>query len=193
MKILKFPCLLILSLAVSALVSSCNKQESYSSLLKSEEKAVNWYLSGQRVCVEIPADSVLEYGPDAPYYKLNDDGTAYLRVISPGDTKKENRPKYGEKVYFRYSAKNIRYMMDGTEQEWIGNSNDLTLKSTSFVYGNTYLPNTTQYGQGIQLPLQFVGYNSEVELVLKASLGFTENQSTCIPVLYKMRYFKAEY
>lgn len=180
--------------AVLALfASACSKSESYSNLLRTEEKDVNWYLASQTVSVDIPADSVLLYGPDAPYYKLNEDGTAYLRVIEPGDMVKENRPKAGEKVYFRFNRCSISTLRQTGEYDWEGNSNNVQASSSYFVYGNTYLPNTTQYGNGIQLPLQFVGYNSEVELVLKASLGFSEEQSLCVPYLYKIRYFKAQY
>lgn len=177
-------------------VTSCNKSESYSTLLRNEEKAVNWFLSGQEVETAIPADSILEYGEDAPYYRLNDDGTAYLKVINPGDLEpKSVRPKNGEKVYFRFKRQNLSYLMEDMDAPWVGNSEDLntTIGATSFVYGNTSLPSTTQYGTGVQLPLQFVGFNSEVYLVLKASQAFTDEQSNCTPYLFHIRYFKAQY
>ncbi|MCM1152609.1 MAG: DUF4827 domain-containing protein [Muribaculum sp.] len=155
---------------------------------------MNWFLSGQNVCVEIPKDSILEYGEDAPYYKLNEDGTLYLKVLTPGDMNSESRPKKDDKVFFRFKRQNLETLQNDGEAEWEGNTVQIgNLNSTSFVFGNTYLPNTTKYGMGVQEPLKYVGYNSEVYLVIKASEGLTEEQATCIPYLYNIKYFKALY
>lgn len=64
----------------------------------------------------------------------------------------------------------------------------------SLVYGNNTLTSTTQYGEGIQVPLEFLGYNCEVDLIVSSTLGFTSEISSCIPYLYKnLKFFKAEY
>lgn len=183
---------LLPSLILSGL-GACSKSESYSNLLRNEEKTVNWFLSGQKVCIDIPADSVLLYGDDAPYYKLNEEGTVYMKVLNPGDLTPGRRPKNGEKVYFRYSRRNLQYLQAGESAPWQGNSTTVSGTPTYFVYGNTYLPNTVSQGEGVQLPLKFVGYNSQVLLVMKASMGNTEEQAACVPFQYDIRYFKAEY
>lgn len=188
--------LIFLFVSLVVVSSGCNKSESYSNLLKDEIKAVNWYLAGQQVSVDVPQD-INEFivGEDAPFYKLNEEGTVYMQILNQGNIAESDRPQKDDKVYFRYSRKNLKMMWLGMETSWEGNSEDLSgqIGPTSFIYGNTYLTSTTAFGQGIQLPLQYVGYNSEVNLIIKASEGPTDSQSTCIPFLYKLRYFKALY
>lgn len=171
--------------------SGCSKSQSYSELLRDEEKAVNWYLAAQRVETEIPADSIsFITGKDAPFYKLDEDGYIYMQVVNKGDgTKVED----GDVVYFRFMRNNIKYLYEGVETTPTGNSDYLAYGPASFIYNNQYLSSTTQWGTGIQMPLRFLGYNSEVNLVLRSYYGFLEEQSYCIPYIINIRYFKPEY
>lgn len=185
--------LLLPALAGMLSLSSCEKGESYADLLKKEEKAVNWYLSGESVETEIPADSIFITGEDAPFYKMDEEGNVYMKVIDSGDL--SNRPKKGERVYFRFSRMNLRNFYEADLEVWTGNSNDLTssTSSTSFILGNYTLQSSYQYGTGLQLPLNYLGYNSRVKLVLKAASGFYAEQSQCLPFVYDVRYFKGLY
>lgn len=185
--------LISILIAMGISLASCNKQESYSNLLRQEEKAVNWYLAQKRVETAVPADSVLEIGPDAPYYRMDADGNLYMQIVDAGD--KSNMPKTGDKVFFRYMRSNIKYMYEGVDVPPAGNLDDLNDAGgdTSFFYGNTYYPTTVQFGTGIQEPLKFVGYYSEVNLVMKSYTGFTEDISQCIPYAINVKYYKSEY
>lgn len=175
------------------LLPSCEKGESYADLLKKEEKAINWYLSGESVEITVPEDSIFIEGEDAPFYRMDGDGNVYMRVIDGGDP--ENRPQKGDRVYFRYSRMNLRNLYEADVERWIGNSNDIgvSIPSTSFIYGNFSLQSSYQYGTGIQLPLEYLGYNSRVRLVMKASVGFQSEQSQCLPYVFDVRYFKGNY
>lgn len=183
---------LVLSLAVGGL-TSCEKGESFADLLKKEEKAVNWYLSGQSVELKIPADSIFITGEDAPFYKMDESGNVYMQVLDSGDM--NDRPSKGDRVYFRYSRMNLRNFYEADFEQWIGNSNDIgpNSASTSFIMGNYNLSSSYQYGTGIQMPLEYLGYNSRVRLVLKASAGFLSEQSQCLPFVVDVRYFKGLY
>lgn len=186
-----------ISVAVSLIfmfgLAGCEKGESYADLLKKEEKAVNWYLSGESVETEIPSDSIFIEGEDAPFYKMNEEGTIYMQVINSGDM--DNRPVKGDRVYFRYSRMNLRNFYEADIEQWVGNSSDIgpNIPSTSFILGNYNLMSSYQYGTGIQLPLSYLGYNSRVRLVLKAETGFYVEQSQCLPYVYDIRYFKGVY
>lgn len=174
--------------------TSCSKGKSYSELLREEEKACNWYLSNQRVEPSVPADSILKTGPDAPYYRIDDDGNIYMQVIELGDT--TDMAEVGDIVYFRFTRWNIKWLYQGETLNGAGNADDLgtsTLGPTSFVYGNYQVSSSAAYGSGIQSPLRFVGNNSEVNLVLKSYYGFSTDQSECLPYLINVKYFKAEY
>ncbi len=71
----------------------------------------------------------------------------------------------------------------------------LKITRAQALYGNNVLTSTTQYGEGLQVPLEYLGYNCEVNLIVKSPEGFTSDgtQSQCLPYVYNIRYFKAEY
>lgn len=178
----------------TSLFSSCEDSESYSDLLRTEEKAVNRFLAHQKVALEIPSDSTsFITGPDAPFYKLDEEGYLYMQVISKGDA--SDRVEEGDVVYFRFERANLLYWAPDVNVPTEGNSDNLTNSygNTSFVYKNLYLDSSTQWGTGIQVPLRFFGYNCEVNLVLQSYYGFLTDQTTCTPYLINLRYFKPEY
>lgn len=181
--------------AVVLLLSAtgCEKTKSYSEMLKDEEQACNWYLAQNKIVVNIPEDSVFQTGQDAPFYKMNSEGTLYMKVITAGDRNKI--PENGDRVYFSYMRQNIQSLMNGyiDEDVWEGNAENMAYGSTSFLLGETILTSSTQYGNGIQIPVTYLGYYSEVMLVVKSLEGFTDAQTDCTPYVYKVRYFPALY
>lgn len=186
---------IMLSLCITALITGCSKTQSYSELLRQEEKAVNWYLAGYNVALELPEDpkdliTYAEMGEEAPFYKLDPEGYVYMQVVRAAT---DDMVDEGDLVYFRFLKESILDMYNGVESAPIGNSEYLPNGTTSFVYKNTYLSSTTTWGTGIQMPLKYIGYNSEVNLVLKSYYGFTEEQTYCIPYIMNIRYFKPEY
>ena len=175
--------------------SGCSKTQSYSELLRDEERAVNWFLAEKNVALELPDDphdliTFEEMGEDAPFYKMDPDGYVYMQVVSADF---DDLVDEGDLVYFRFERKNILDMFNGRDPSSNGNSDYLPNGTTSFVYKNTYLTSSTTWGTGIQMPLQYVGYNSELNLILKSYYGFTDEQTYCIPYIMNIRYFKPEY
>lgn len=181
-------------IALSLAMASCNDGKSYSDLLREEDVSVNWYLAKGRVETAVPADSVFETGADAPFYRMNSEGTVYMRVLRRGDAQKA---KKGDKVYFRFMRQNIKYLYQGSNlSSGEGNSEDMAsgLGGMNFIFGNTTLTSTLQYGEGLQLPMKYLGYNCEVELIVKSQMGFTAEMAECNPYVYhNLKYFKAEY
>lgn len=180
----------ILSIVALAF-SSCENGRSYADLLNDESKAVNRFLATQHVYGAIPADSVFEIGPDAPYYQLDSEGNIYMQVIAKG-----NGPKVtdGERVYFRF----MRYNLNGfqnTPEWWAsageGNENDLSQSNTYFLFNNYNLPSSSSWGSGVQMPLNFLPLGSEINLVVKSQYGITSETSNVIPYLYHLRYFQS--
>lgn len=189
LKILKISMLLCITVAMG----SCEETKSYSELLNEEEHAVNWYLAQHQVSLEIPDNGDFKIGKDAPYYKMDKDGYVYMQVINKGSL--TNKPEKGDLVYFRYMRMNLKNLQAyNSEEVWEGNAEDFDrFGNTSLVYGNNVLGSTTQYGDGIQVPLEYLGYDCEVNLIIKSPEGFISDASQCIPYLYNIRYFKAEY
>lgn len=182
--------------------TGCSKSQSYSELLREEEQACNWYLAQYNIALELPEDykdlitmhtlkdDGTPYGEDAPFYKLDEEGYVYMQVVSADYSQMVAE---GDLVYFRYVQESIKDMYEGITPTPEGNGDYLPNGSTNFVYKNTYLTSTSAWGTGIQMPLQYVGYNSEVNLVLKSYYGFTDRQTYCIPYIINLKYFKPEY
>lgn len=183
--------------ALSFLGFACSESQSYADLLRDEEQAVNWYLAKYNVELDLPEDykdlvTVEEMGEDAPFYKLDNEGYVYMQIVKADY---DEMVAEGDLVYFRFLRQNIStlYEYDGQVEDWEGNSDYLPNGTTSFVYKNNTLTSTTKWGTGIQMPLQYIGYNSEVNIVLKSYYGFTEEQAYCIPYIMNIRYFRPEY
>lgn len=175
--------------------ASCSKTESYSDLLKKEQKASNWFLAQQKVCNDIPADSVFQVGPDAPYYKMDADGYVYMQVLKV--EKNREFPATGDQVYFTFTRYSIEDMYANNTLDVTGQGNQdnfmNTIGDTYFIYNNYSVNSSARWGSGIQQPLSYLGYNSEVNIVLKSYYGFSDEATTCIPFLVNVRYFKSEY
>lgn len=189
MKLVK--CFIIMPMVALAMLSTaCSDGKSYADLLSDENKAVNFYLAGQRVINEIPADSVFEEGPDAPFYRMDEDGQVYMQVIKSGN--KADKAYDDQMIYFRFMRYNLLY--NYTYNEWPegeGNAESMEYMSTYFRYGNYSLSTSAQYGSGIQVPLAYLGVECEVNMVIKSQYGFTSDLSNVIPFLFNVRYFKS--
>lgn len=183
----------ILLLLVGVMTMGCDETKSYSELLDEEEKAVNWYLANCRVEAYAPKSiDDFEIGENAPFYKMDEDGYLYIQIVNKGDNQKIQE---NDKVYFRFKRKCIKYLWQGYDVSWEGNTDDMVngLGSTYLIYQNYNVPSTAQFGTGFQAPLEFVGYDSEVNMVISSNQGFTTDQTQCLPYIYNVKYYKAEY
>jgi hypothetical protein len=177
--------------ALAAIVSmtSCSDSESYAQLLEKERHATNAYLANCKVVNNIPSDTVFEVGTDAPYYRIDPEGNVYMQVIKAGD-RKTDKVKNSERIYFRYMRYNLYYWYTYGEMLGEGNENDMKAAPTYFNYGNYTLTTSAQWGYGIQLPLKFLGVDSEVNIIIKSQFGWASEISMVQPYLYHVRYFR---
>lgn len=189
----------ILALAIGGVMllatASCSKSESYSNLLKKEEKVTNWFLAQKKVEVNIPSDSIFISGEDAPFYKMDDDGYLYMQVVDPGS--KEKMAKKNQQIYFRYLRTNINEMYEGLNPKPVGNANTVILESqyasANFRFDNMTISSSITYGDAVQEPLKYLGTDCIVNLVVNSNRGFNAEQGQCIAWLMNVRYFPAEY
>ena len=120
---------------------------------------------------------------------LNDERratNAYLancRVVNevPSDTVFE---------FGKYAPYYLNYWYKYGEMIGEGNENNMNAAPTYFQYGNYTLNTSAQWGYGIQMPLTFLGVDSEVNLIIKSKLGWASEISAVIPFLYHVRYFR---
>lgn len=189
MKISKLFLLLSLTVAVNVL-SSCNDKASYADLIEDERKACNAFLSNFEVR-EVPADSVFETGPNAPYYKLEPEGRIYMQVIKTGDLSK--KAKAGQNIYFRFTRYNLNTWYR-ENHAWVGNGNadDMSQRAVYFKYQDFELESSREWGYGLQMPLAYLGVNCEVNLVIKSKFGRTQDIGYGLPFMYHVRYFPSK-
>lgn len=170
--------------------TACSNSNSYAELLNDENKAVNRFLADQRVEGSVPADSVFETGKDAPYYQLDEEGNIFMQVIDAGDP--DDRAEDGDLVYFRFLASNLNNYTTADEMLWAGNALNLDqVAATSFRYNNYTLQSSYMWGTGLQMPLHYLGFNCEVNIVIKSQYGPTDNMSNVIPYVYNVRYYRS--
>ena len=112
-----------------------------------------------------------------------------MQVIRCTD-RKTDKAKPSEKIYFRYMRYNLIYWYYYDTWYGEGNEDDMSFSSTYFQYGDYSLSSSSQWGYGIQLPLSFVGVESEVNLIIKSQFGLAAEISNVQPYLYHIRYFR---
>ena len=180
------------AIAMTVALTGCNDDKSYAELLTDETHYVNNYLADQRVTNTIPTDTnfVFEYGEDAPYYRLDEDGQMYMQVINPGT--KGNYATDDEVIYFRFTRYNLANYKDHTLPAGEGNETNMEYMNSWFRFQNFSLESTYQWGTGVQTPLTLLPLDCEVNLVVKSQYGFYQEMSYVIPFLFRLRYFRQQ-
>lgn len=204
MKITKILSLICCGLAALAAVS-CKDKESYADLLTDENHAVNAYLADFPVIGSVPADGkflttqdiMAEQGLNraeaellTPFYRMDEDGNVYMQVVNPGIT--DSKAEEDQLIYFRFTRYNLKAWYEYDTWTPSGNATDLGTNTTSFRYKNTTLQSTTQWGEGIQVPLEYLNLGCEVNIIIKSYLGPEDEITSVYPYLYKIRYFESK-
>ena len=169
---------------IAVVFSSCGGRKSYAQLLNEEDHAVNAFLANHRVINSIPSDTIFETGENAPYYRLNKEGTLYMQVLDPGT--KGNKVEVNEQIYFRYTRWNLAAYKNG--QLGTGEGNNLALNPCWFRYGNYQIESSYTWGTGIQTPLSLLPVDCKINLVVKSELGPTSEQAEVMPYLWQLTY-----
>lgn len=138
---------------------------------------------------KIMSDLAKDPAKDAPYYRMDEDGNVYMKVIREGDM--ENRPKYNDLVYFRFLRYNLAGYDNGVYPTPEGNASSMVSSAESIRFGNYQSVASSTWGEGVQLPLYYLGYGCEVQLVIRSQAGMSSEIAAVTPYMYEIRYYKS--
>lgn len=177
------------ALAMSATLTGCSDGKSYAELLTEETHYVNNFLAYQRVVNTIPTgrDFEFETGPNAPYYRLDEDGNVYMQVINPGTP--DNVANDDQIIYFRFMRYAMSAYNDGEFPAGDGNQEDMSYSTSWFRYNNLSIQASYQWGAGLQMPLKYLPIDCEVNIVIKSQYGLYDEQANVQAFLYHVRYY----
>lgn len=203
-------------------VASCSDSESYADLLRDESYAVNAFLADYPIITSHPADGDDFISTDSikrmasfraayskwfanedqyadsidaaaqavtPFYRMDDEGYVYMQVIDPGNGAYAEED---QQIQFRFTRYNLAYLYKYGTYDYTSNEEDVASNPTSFRFMNTTLTSTTQWGEGIQVPLYYLRLNCRVRMVIKSYLGPTEEVTSVYPYLYSLRYYASK-
>lgn len=165
---------------------ACSDTKSYAELLTEENHYVNNFLADHKVILDIPADTVFITGPDAPYYRLDEDANLYMQVLDPGT--KGNMVEDNEQIYFRYTMWSLAEYNHTEESLGAGTGNNTALGACWFRFNNYSMEGSYQWGAGIQQPLVYLPIDCKVKLIVKAQMGFVDLMNYVQPYLFELTY-----
>lgn len=176
-------------LALLLATASCDDSKSYADLLNEENQLVNAFLAQHRVDETWPGPENCEIGPDAPYYRVDEEGNVYMQVLEKGNG---TFPETGDRVYFRYLRYDLNYYVVGSDDNiGMGNMDNIgNTQPTYFLYDDFTIEQSSQYGTGLQVPVGLLGYDCKVNVVIKSQAGPSSDMSYVVPYLYTIKYLK---
>lgn len=160
---------LLFSFSFLLLGSGCDKSKTYAELLEEEQDAINKELQGKEVIPSAPQDD--NFNTNA-FYTL--DNGVYMRVLDPGDL--SVKAEAGDEVNLRYKRKNLF-----TQEE----DKTFFYREATLIYGS---PSLNGLGEGLEMPLKYVGLDAQVELIIPSKMGINAEISAVVPFLYTVRY-----
>lgn len=197
-----FNILMIVCAALLAL--SCNKTKSYTDMLKDQKKAIERLIDkeGFEILKDFPKDSV--FG-EKQFVEL--ENGVYLNIIDKGTNE---RAVYGTKILYRctmYYPMNPVYIDARDSYNRLITPYGYYLVSDSTYISSNYGPHsngTSPYsftygdytssnvGEGLMTPLQYVGDRAKVKLIVPFKRGLPADNSNGEPAYYEILEYKFE-
>lgn len=192
-----FNVLLIMFVGMIAL--SCNKNASYTDMLKAEKKAIRRLIDQEdlEILKDFPANNKFNSNQ---YVKLDND--VYIQIVDTGDGTRATQ--FTTKILCRFTAN--RFMIDSTQYVHRWSSYGPHSNGTSpieFIYGYTTViqqSTSTEFqaimeafmSEGLQAGLEYVGNKGKVRLIVPFKRGGSTDQTNGWPVHFEDLEYKFE-
>ena len=182
---------IILSLiAIVILSSSCNKRKTYADLLKEENKAIDKFISKNKLVVidNFPRNGVFK---DNEFFRDPATGV-YYNIMEVGDTINTKKAKDGSEVHVRF--KGLKYFSKNDTLEYNNNDPIRSPFPETFVYRGpvTMLNRSRNYPgttAGWAVPLEHVGRNGKVRMIIPFNMGAPSDQQAYTPTYYDVVHY----
>ncbi len=176
---------IILSLiALTILGSSCNKRKTYADLLKEENKAIDKFIAKNKLVIldAFPKNGTFK---EKEFYRDPATGV-YYSIVEVGDTINTKKAKDGSEVHVRF--KGLKYFSKNDSIEYNNYDPIRSPFPESFTYrGPVTMLNRSLYSSttaGWAVPLQHVGRNGKVRMIVPFNMGSQGDQQAYTPTYY---------
>ncbi|MDO5522698.1 MAG: DUF4827 family protein [Bacteroidia bacterium] len=171
--------IILCALVLALTTVSCNKTKTYAQYLKEETRAIENFISENRLIIldEFPANAVFSSNE---FYRDPATGV-YFNIIEPGDTTSANMVKLGEEVYVRFDG--LRYFANERDTTKYSNMDPIRapFPETVIYRGKVTVRNSMDYYSGTTpawlVPLSYVGHGGKVRLIVPFNMGSSSDRS----------------
>lgn len=193
MKNIRYIVLFLLGLTL--VTASCNKRKTYAEILKDETKAIDKFISENKLVIlkEFPTNSIFKTNE---FYRDPATGV-YYNIIELGDTTAAQMAKEGEEIYVRFSG--LKYFASANDSTTYSNLDPVrspfpetiifrgpvTIQNRSFYSGTTTAP-------AWAVPLTHVGNAGKVKLIVPFNMGTSSDQSSYSTTYYDNVQYRFE-
>lgn len=173
--------------------ASCNKTKTYADLLKEENRAIDKFISKNKLVIlnDFPKNGVFKANE---FYRDPATGV-YYNIIDVGDTITIPKIKVGEEVYVRFNGLNyfskedtVKYNnMDPIKSPLPATlvfRGEVTVANRSFLYSGTT--------PGWVVPLKHVGHTGKAKMIVPFNMGSPSDQSAYTPTYYELVQYRFE-
>lgn len=174
--------ILISLLGLLLISASCNKKKTYAELLKDEAKAIDRFITSNKLSIlkEFPKDGKFK---ENEFYKDPATGV-YYNILKVGDTTNLPKIKSGNEVHVRFRGlKYFSIKNDSTEYSNLNSS-----LPESFTYrGSVNLETRSYYSStvgGWAVPLQNIGHTGKVKMIVPFTWGSQTDKQSYTPTYY---------
>ena len=175
-------------IALSAFFASCNRPMTFAEHLRAEQRAIARFISENNFTIldRFPSDTIFR-----PNEFFKDQATGvYFNIVCRGDL--SDRIALGRELYVRFRGLNY-FMIPG---DTLLHSNDRAHDPIEMVFrGAVTMQNRGLYDMGVPafiVPLQHIGHNGTVRMIVPFSMGFAGDRSRFQPAFFEEVDFRFE-
>lgn len=170
--------------------TSCNKRKTYADLLKEESRAIDKFISKNKLVIltDFPKDGQFKSNE---FYKDPSTGV-YYNIIDAGDTITVPKIKEGEEVHVRFNG--LEYFskddttkysnLDPIRSPW---PDTFTYRGAVTVINRSLYSGTTP---GWVVPLKHVGHTGRVKMIVPFNMGSASDQAGYTPTYYDLVQYR---